>query len=149
MVTNIQNSPVNFISPTGEIRLKVYSSGGNKNYTCSADWVSFTVENSNGLRLKPETTKTVSSDDTKKFKVFPNPAAGFSAFEYSIPEEGKVQLSIYNLNGQMIKTIVNNETHLPGNYTRAFDVGNLGNGVYVAQLKFGNQVQTIKVIVKN
>ena len=149
LITNVQNSPVNFISPTGEIRLRVYSSGGNKSYTCSADWVSFTVENSNGLRLKPETTKTVSSDDTKKFKVFPNPAAGFSAFEYSIPEEGKVQLSIYNLNGQMIKTIVNNETHLPGNYTRAFDVGNLGNGVYVAQLKFGNQVQTIKVIVKN
>nr|WP_315149089.1 T9SS type A sorting domain-containing protein [uncultured Flavobacterium sp.] len=149
LIINIQNSPVNFISPTGEIRLRVYSSGGNKSYTCSADWVSFTVENSNGLRLKPETTKTVSSDDTKKFKVFPNPAAGFSAFEYSIPEEEKVQLSIYNLSGQMIKTIVNNETHLPGNYTKAFDVGSLGNGVYVAQLKFGNQVQTIKVIVKN
>ena len=149
LVTNIQNSPVNFISPTGEIRLRVYSSGGNKNYTCSADWVSFTVENSNGLRLTPETTKTVSSDDTKNFKVFPNPAAGSAAFEYSIPEEGKVQLSIYNLNGQMMKTIVNNETHLPGNYTKAFDVSSLGNGVYVAQLKFGNQVQAIKVIVKN
>ena len=149
LVTNIQNSPVNFISPTGEIRLRVYSSGGNKNYTCSADWVSFTVENSNGLRLTPETTKTVSSDDIKNFKVFPNPAAGSSAFEYSIPEEGKVQLSIYNLNGQMIKTIVNNETHLPGNYTKAFDISSLGNGVYVAQLKFGNQVQTIKVIVQN
>ena len=149
LVTNIQNSPVNFISPTGEIRLRVYSSGGNKNYTCSADWVSFIVENSNGLRLTPETTKTVSSDDTKNFKVFPNPAAGSSAFEYSIPEEGKVQLSIYNLNGQMMKTIVNNETHSPGNYSKVFDVSSLGNGVYVAQLKFGNQVQTIKVIVKN
>ena len=149
LITNIQNSPVNFISPTGEIRLRVYSSGGNKNYTCSADWVSFTVENSNGLRLTPETTKTVSSDDTKKFKVFPNPATGSSALEYSIPEEGKVQLSIYNLNGQMIKTIVNNETHLPGNYTKVFDVSSLGNGVYVAQLKFGNQVQTIKVFIKN
>lgn len=149
LITNIQNSPVNFISPTGEIRLRVYSSGGNKNYTCSADWVSITVENSSGLRLKPETAKTVSPNDTKKFKVFPNPASGSSTFEYSIPEEGKVQLNVYNFNGQMIKTIVNDETHLPGNYTKAFDASGLGNGVYVAQLKFGNQVQTIKVIVKN
>ncbi|CAF1030469.1 unnamed protein product, partial [Brachionus calyciflorus] len=39
LVTNNQNSPVNFISPTGEIRLRVYSSGGNKNYNCSVDWV--------------------------------------------------------------------------------------------------------------
>ena len=149
LVTNIQNSPINFISPTGEIRLRVFSSGGTKNYSCSADWVRFTVENSSGLRLKQDpTSKTVSSDNAKNFKVFPNPAAGFSNFEYSIPEEGKVQLSIYNLNGQIIKTLVNNETHLSGNYAKEFDVSGLGNGVYIAQLKVGTEIKTIKVVVK-
>ena len=45
-VTNTQSSP-NFISPTGEIRMRVLASGGaNKSFTCSGDQVQFVVETS-------------------------------------------------------------------------------------------------------
>ena len=36
--------PANYISPAGEIRLRVYSSGGKKNYVCYGDFMQFTVE---------------------------------------------------------------------------------------------------------
>lgn len=46
-ITNTQTSPANFISPTGEIRLRVLGSGGsNKSFTCSGDQVRFVVDTS-------------------------------------------------------------------------------------------------------
>lgn len=46
-IANTQTSPANFISPTGEIRLRVLASGGaNKSFTCSGDQVQFVVETS-------------------------------------------------------------------------------------------------------
>jgi beta-lactamase superfamily II metal-dependent hydrolase len=44
-ITNTQTSLANFVSGTGEIRLRVLGSGGaNKSFTCSGDYVQFTVE---------------------------------------------------------------------------------------------------------
>jgi hypothetical protein len=150
VITNIQTSPANFISSTGQIRLRVYSTGVNKNYTSSGDWMQFTVETSSGLRLKPGVVKnTNSSEKVTGFKVFPNPIFDSAEFEYTILEAGKVQLDLYNSNGQMIKKLINNETHTPGNYIKAIDVSGLRNGVYIAQLKNGNAISTIKVIVRN
>lgn len=46
-ISKIQSSsPANFVSSTGEIRLRVYSAGGTTNYTCSGDWMQFIVESS-------------------------------------------------------------------------------------------------------
>jgi hypothetical protein len=33
-----------YVSATGEIRLRVLSTGGNKNFYASGDWMRFTVE---------------------------------------------------------------------------------------------------------
>lgn len=150
LITNIQNSPTNFISSTGEIRLRVYSTGGNNTYTCSADWVQFSVETSSALRMKQKVATIENpSEKVSGFKVFPNPIFDSAEFEYNISVEGKVQLELYSLNGQMIKTLINNEPHLPGNYLKAFDVSGMPKGVYVAQLRVGNIISNIKVIVRN
>ena len=46
-ITNIQTSPANFISATGEIRVRVLGSGGgSKSFTGSGDYVQFAVETS-------------------------------------------------------------------------------------------------------
>lgn len=46
-ITYIQSSsPANFVSSNGEIRLRVFSSGGSTNYSCSGDWMQFNVESS-------------------------------------------------------------------------------------------------------
>jgi len=44
-VTNVQAAPANFISPTGEVRLRVRGSlTTNRSFTCRGDYVQFTVE---------------------------------------------------------------------------------------------------------
>jgi len=44
-INSTQASPANFISATGEIRLRVLGSGGNsRSFTCSGDYVHVTVE---------------------------------------------------------------------------------------------------------
>ena len=44
-ITNVQAAPANFISSTGEIRLRVRGSlTANKSFTCQSDFVQFTVE---------------------------------------------------------------------------------------------------------
>nr|WP_315148616.1 chondroitinase-B domain-containing protein [uncultured Flavobacterium sp.] len=149
-VTSIQTAPANYISSTGEIRLRVYTSGGTGNYTVSADWAQFAVETSSGLRMKQVTAKNDQVVETvNTFKVFPNPVSNSSEFQYTISEAGKVQLSLYNLNGQLVKNLIDNETYLPGNYLKTFDVNGLSNGVYIAQLIAGNTKSTIRLIVRN
>jgi hypothetical protein len=46
-INKVQSTNVaNFISSTGEIRLRVYANGGNNNFVCSGDWMQFIVESS-------------------------------------------------------------------------------------------------------
>ncbi|OGP86566.1 MAG: hypothetical protein A2V87_11705 [Deltaproteobacteria bacterium RBG_16_58_17] len=43
-IINTLAAPANYISSSGEIRLRVYSSGGNRNYVCYGDFMQFSVE---------------------------------------------------------------------------------------------------------
>jgi hypothetical protein len=57
-ITNTQTSPVNFISPSGEIRVRVLASGGsNKSFTSSGDQVQFVVETSGSSISRAEPGK--------------------------------------------------------------------------------------------
>jgi len=52
-ITNVQAAPANFISPTGEIRLRVLGSlASNRSFICSGDYVQFTVESTVASNLR-------------------------------------------------------------------------------------------------
>lgn len=68
-ITNVQAAPANFISPTGEVRLRVRGSlTTNRSFTCRGDFVQFTVEtavaNNSRLNLKDELLATGQSPYT-------------------------------------------------------------------------------------
>ncbi len=112
--------------------------------------ITYNAEVSNpSARFKPSTIdNTLVSDESKQFKIYPNPVAAYSEFGYNLLEEGKVQLNIFALNGQLVQTLIDNEMQLPGNYKKIFDGSKLVNGVYIAQLKTANEIKTIKVVLK-
>jgi hypothetical protein len=60
---------------------------------------------------------------------YPNPSNPKSKIDYEIPLKGKVHLSLYNLLGQEVLTLVN-EIKDAGYYTAEFDGSNLASGVY-------------------
>jgi hypothetical protein len=60
---------------------------------------------------------------------YPNPFNPTTTIRYSIPSTTSVQLKIYNILGNEIATIVNEEQPA-GNYNIEYDASNLPSGIY-------------------
>ncbi len=79
---------------------------------------------------------------------YPNPFNPETTFSFSIPENSKVDISIYNIKGQKIKTLVYNE-FVEGNHYIIWkgddDSGKLASsGVYLYQLMVNGKTEAIK-----
>ncbi len=77
---------------------------------------------------------------------YPNPFNPSTNISYSIPENGKVSLEVYNIQGQKVTTLVN-EQKSAGSYTVTFDASNLASGVYMYRLVSKNSVQVRKMLL--
>ena len=65
---------------------------------------------------------------------FPNPFNPSTTIKFSIPEAGMVKLTVYNLLGQEVKTLVE-EQRQAGSYTELFNASGLNSGVYFYELR--------------
>jgi len=79
----------------------------------------------------------------------PNPASGAVDIQYALAFPGQVSLAIYNMTGQRVRTLVDQEQS-PGKYTlswnRKDDSGNLvPGGVYFCRLNAGGVVFTKRI----
>jgi hypothetical protein len=61
---------------------------------------------------------------------FPNPFRGNTVISYSLPKAGNVSVTVYDVAGRPVKTLVNNHAN-PGNFTATWD-GRTANGAPVA-----------------
>ena len=82
---------------------------------------------------------------------YPNPAPHGTVIQYSIPKETFVSLSVYNVAGQKVTTLVSEEQKA-GRYEVTWGLStamdnNLGGGVYFYRLLAGDLVQTKKLVV--
>ncbi|MDR9416662.1 MAG: T9SS type A sorting domain-containing protein, partial [Gracilimonas sp.] len=77
---------------------------------------------------------------------YPNPFNPTTQIKYSVPHDAKVQLTVYNLLGQKVAELVN-EQKSPGKYTISWDAGNNASGVYMYRLAAGNKVFTKKMML--
>ncbi|HRK00144.1 MAG TPA: T9SS type A sorting domain-containing protein [Ignavibacteria bacterium] len=77
------------------------------------------------------------SDDYKLYQNFPNPFNPATIINYKINQSGFVTLNVYNLVGQVVKTLVNDYQE-PGTYSRQFDASELSAGVYLYKLQVNN-----------
>jgi len=60
---------------------------------------------------------------------YPNPFNPSTTISYSIPNDSKVKISVYSLNGQLVKELVN-KNQTAGNYNIKFDASRLSSGLY-------------------
>ncbi len=77
---------------------------------------------------------------------YPNPFNPTTTIKYQIAKTGFVTLKIYNVLGQEIATLVNEEKQ-PGNYYADFNGTNLPSGIYFYKIIAGNFVSTKKMIL--
>jgi hypothetical protein len=70
------------------------------------------------------------------YQNYPNPFNPTTTIKYSIPNTERVTLKIYNILGQEVATLIDEEQK-PGVYELKFDATNLASGVYFYRLQAG------------
>jgi hypothetical protein len=96
-----------------------------------------------------EYSKTIEVDlgAPKKFELsqnYPNPFNPATTIRFNLPEAANVKLTIFNLLGEQIKTLVN-EFKEAGVHTINFNAENLNSGLYIYKLEAGSFIQTRKM----
>lgn len=77
---------------------------------------------------------------------YPNPSNPKSNIDFQLPERTKVNISVYNLLGQLVSTLVNEELDA-GIYTVEFNGSNLTSGVYFYRINAENFSVTKKMLL--
>ncbi len=78
---------------------------------------------------------------------YPNPSNPKSKIDFQIPNDGRVNLVIYDILGREVSRLVNNEKREAGYYTIDFDGSNLASGVYFYMLVSDGFRETRKMIL--
>jgi Secretion system C-terminal sorting domain len=99
------------------------------------------TENLQSLSLEPI---TVIKDFTLS-QNYPNPFNPTTVIEYTIPKDSHVTLKIYDVLGQEVETLVNEDQNV-GRYEVQFNGSRLASGVYFYRLVAGNHVITKKML---
>ncbi|MFN7119923.1 MAG: DUF4331 family protein [Saprospiraceae bacterium] len=80
---------------------------------------------------------------------FPNPFKNETTFKYRVSANGQVAIRIYDMNGKLLQTLVN-ENMSAGEYQKVWNATALPTGNYFATITIDNQsVQTIKLAKVN
>jgi hypothetical protein len=77
---------------------------------------------------------------------YPNPFNAATIISYSVMEEARVILKIYDVLGREIRTLVDAE-HLPGEYEQQFFAGQLASGVYFYIINANNYREVKKMLL--
>ncbi len=77
---------------------------------------------------------------------YPNPFNPSTKIKFAIPKESNVDLSIYNVVGELVVTLVNE--HLNAGYHEyEFNASKLSSGIYIYRIKADDFVETKKMVL--
>ncbi|MCW3787922.1 glycoside hydrolase family 98 domain-containing protein [Plebeiibacterium sediminum] len=111
-------------------------------YTDLPQGIGETASNCNQLGVKTEKNKNF-----KLLQNVPNPCSSSTIIEYYLNKPGNVDLSIFDMYGQKVATLVH-ENQGVGGYTREWKPQGLANGVYIYRLQVGGLSETRKLIIR-
>lgn len=95
-------------------------------------------ENTNGKSNLP--------DDFSVQQNYPNPFNPSTIISFNLPRNGFVNISVYNSLGQKVAALLNRD--LPAGFHQVeFNASNLASGIYFYQVRAGNSVKTMKMIL--
>lgn len=104
------------------------------------------------LKLRPEYVLNISKHENiipktfELFQNFPNPFNPTTKISFDIPYKASTNLSIYDINGRLVKSLVNREL-TPGRYTIDWDASSNSSGVYFMKLDFDNSSSVKKMVL--
>jgi len=99
------------------------------------------------VKFNPGVTSVQNENYPSEFKLnqnYPNPFNPSTKINFTIPEDEVVTLSIFNTLGEKVVTLVN-DVLTAGSHSVEFGGTGLPSGIYLAQLRSGNNLSTIKM----
>ncbi|MEO0161258.1 MAG: T9SS type A sorting domain-containing protein [candidate division WOR-3 bacterium] len=89
------------------------------------------------------------SAKSDKIKISPNPSNGITNISFSIKKTGNVKLSLYDISGRLVRTIVNERKHA-GAHAITLNGKELADGIYLVKMETpeGTLTKTIAIIQK-
>jgi hypothetical protein len=77
---------------------------------------------------------------------YPNPSNPKCNIEFQLPEKTFVNISVYNLLGQLVATLINQEKDA-GIHTVEFDGSNFSSGTYIYRITAGTYTEVKKMLI--
>jgi len=78
---------------------------------------------------------------------FPNPFNPTTTIRFDLPEDNIVKLEIFNILGQRVRSLINNEFYEGGTYDVQFNGRGLSSGVYFYRIEFGSYFDVKKMLL--
>ena len=86
-------------------------------------------------------------DKNSAVAIFPNPATTSFSIKTLSTIAGLVEVAIFNLNGQLIKSDVDFQKQLNSSQDYQYDISDLNNGIYIVKVLIENASKTMKLIL--
>jgi len=84
--------------------------------------------------------------DYKLSQNYPNPFNPITRIEYEMPQNGNVNVSIYNIKGELVEKLVDSY-NITGKYSIQWNPKNISSGQYFYQISVDGFVQTKKMVL--
>jgi hypothetical protein len=134
--------PVSFSSATGIQMLNLASTlnsynSGALNTTSCAGALSAVAKND----LQKQT-----QDVSYNLSVFPNPLSSATTISFSLPQQEKVSLKIFEMTGRLVQSFPEAE-FIAGIHQIKWNPTKPKNGIYILKMRAGNYLETKKLVV--
>ena len=80
------------------------------------------------------------------FQNYPNPFTDQTTITYRLPENSKIELSVYNLFGKKLRILMD-KRQSAGEHSIQFESGDFSSGIYFIKIRVGNIEVTRKMVL--
>jgi hypothetical protein len=78
---------------------------------------------------------------------YPNPFNPSTNIRFNLPNAANVKLTVYNVLGQQVASLINGKTMTSGSHTVEFDASSLSSGMYIYRLEAGSFTSTKRMML--
>ncbi len=142
---NTAGNPLNPHSPPQQMRWGEKTT--DEMYYLPIGYVPYQPGDENILLSDEELGALFTFPQNKLYSVYPNPVKDQVNIAFGLGSHEEVSLTLYDLNGQVVKKLEENAFFSMGKHQLQADLGDLAEGSYFLQMKAGEYVSGLKVMV--
>ena len=113
----------------------------------------YALNSNNQIGFDPQGTAVVSlsgsvtPSDFTIVSAYPNPFNPSTTIEYSLPNEALVSVSIFDIRGRMVSSLINNEIMASGTHSVKWDASGNSSGIYIIKIDSESNSATQRLLL--